>query len=196
MAATAVIRALEQTWATLAPLHLRMALMGGLALAAWKYPRATRHVDLLIGIESLPPETLLDLLGRAGFRAKRTPAVRPLGEMKLLQMEFEPKETFVAIPVDLLLVDSEYHQHALQRAVPFQLPGVTAELHVLSCEDLILNKLIAGRIIDRSDSAALIRANHDAIDAGYLAKWVPHLQLEQEFREVWTEAFPNTPPPL
>lgn len=196
MPASAVLKTLQETWATLLPLKLPMAVMGGLALAAWKYPRSTRDVDLLIGLEAEQPESLLDTLKRAGFRAKRSPLVRPLGEMKLLQMEFEPKESFVAIPVDLLLVDSEYHKIALKRAVPFHLADSTAELRVLSCEDLILNKLIAGRIIDRSDTAALLRANRDTIDIAYLAKWIPHLRLERDFAEVWKEALPNEALPV
>jgi hypothetical protein len=34
----------------------------------------------------------------------------------------------------------------------------------LACEDLIINKLLAGRAIDLADAAALIRANANALD--------------------------------
>ena len=40
-----------------------------------------------------------------------------------------------------------------------ELSGLDVTLDVLACEDLLLHKLLAGRVIDRVDAAALIRAN-------------------------------------
>jgi hypothetical protein len=195
MAAPAVLRALEQTWSALCPLNLPMAVMGGLALAAWKYPRATRDVDLIIGIGSMRPDDVLSSLLAADFRTKHSPAVRPLGNLQILQVEIEPEGMFVSIPVDLLLADSEYHRQALARAIPFHLPEVVEELRVLTCEDMILHKLLAGRMIDRSDAAALIRANRDTLNLDELIKWVQALRLQGVFLEVWKEASPASAPP-
>src|SRR5260370_37596586 len=73
MAAIGVLKALEHAWKFLEPLQLPMAIMGGLALSLWKYPRATRVVDLLGGIGSDSPDKLIELLRVAGFRFKRPP---------------------------------------------------------------------------------------------------------------------------
>src|SRR5260370_3207860 len=132
-----------------------MAVMGGLALSAWKRPRATRDVDLLIGIGSHRLEELLALLGAAGFQAKHTPPVRQLGAMQIMQLEFEPKDSFVSISVDLLLVESEYHGEAFRRKVTMHFENVAGDIFVLNCEDLLLHKFIAGRIIDPPDAAAM-----------------------------------------
>jgi len=53
-----------------------------------------------------------------------------------------------------------------------QLPGVEIEIFVLACEDLILHKLAAGRVVDRVDAAALLRANRLALDMTYLQGWL------------------------
>jgi len=37
------------------------------------------------------------------------------------------------------------------------LPGLDIPIAILNCEDVILHKLIAGRIIDRADAAMLLR---------------------------------------
>lgn len=164
-------------------------------MAAWKYPRMTRDVDLILGIGSMPADAVLKSLLAAGFRAKHGPVVRSREDLRLLQVEFEPKDMFVSNPVDLLLADSEYHRHALGRAVPFRLSEVPDELRVLTCEDLILHKLLAGRMIDRSDTAALIRANRDTLDFHELSKRVQSLSLRSEFMEIWNEASPGEPLP-
>src|SRR3989304_6119380 len=46
MAGEVVRAVLNHVWSTLEPLGHDCALIGGVALAAWNYPRATRDVDL------------------------------------------------------------------------------------------------------------------------------------------------------
>jgi hypothetical protein len=196
MAAPAVLKTLEFVWAAIEPLQLSVAVMGGLALSAWKYPRTTRDVDLLVGVEPNRVAVLLDALRAAGFRAKRTPALRPLGRMQILQLEFDPPDAFVSISVDVLLVDCAYGREALKRRLPLRLPGIERELQVLSCEDVLLHKIMAGRVIDRSDAAALIRANRQSLDLAYLSHWARNLDLDDALAEIWKEACPDEQPAI
>jgi len=191
-----VFQTLEALWAAIEPLGLPMAVMGGLALSTWKHVRATQDVDLLIDLVDSAPEDILRCTIDHGFRAKRTPPVAPLGPFQVLQLEFEPAESYVDVQVDLLLVDSEYHTRALERRVRVQLPNVSSDIFVVSCEDLIIHKLLAGRVIDRADSAALLRANRDGLDMQYVGVWLSRLELSGEFRIVWEEAFPGEAPPI
>jgi hypothetical protein len=41
-----MLRTLQHVWLALKPLKIPVALMGGIALATWKYVRATRDIDL------------------------------------------------------------------------------------------------------------------------------------------------------
>ena len=193
MAADVVLRALKHVWTSLEPLNVPMALMGGLALAAWKHVRATRDVDLLVSLGDQSPELIIQSLEQAGLRTKRQPPVQQLGPSRLVQLLYAPPSSLLDLQVDLLLADSEYQRAALDRRVPVQLPGVDIEIFVLACEDLILHKLAAGRVVDRVDAAALLRANRLALDMTYLQSWLRRVATASDWAEVWREAFPGEP---
>ncbi len=195
MPADAVLRALRHVWVTLEPLDLPMAVMGGIAMATWKSVRATRDVDLLLETREHDPNDVLARLRAADVRPKREPPTIALGELDMVQLLYEPPETFVDLQVDLFMAKSPYHLQALQRRVFTRLADLDVEVAVLACEDLILHKLLAGRIIDRADAAALLRANRQSLDLDYLAHWTRTLKLAKEFAEAWSEALPEEPPP-
>jgi hypothetical protein len=173
-----------------------MAVMGGLAVAAWQHLRATQDVDLLIGMGGTDVQLILDRLTEAGVRPKREPPLLKLGTFQVLQVLYEPPGAYLELQIDLLLGDSAYHQMALSRRVPIKLPDADFEVPVLTCEDLIVHKLLAGRMIDRADVAALLRVNRTSLDVGYLSHWVSELDLAGDFAEMWAEAFPGGRPPV
>jgi hypothetical protein len=79
----------------------------------------------------------------------------------------------------------------LARRTPTRLAALDFDLDVLACEDLILHKLLAGRLVDRADAAMLLRVNWAGLDLEYLLGWTTTLSLEAELSEVWKEAFPG-----
>lgn len=195
MPAEAVLRSLRHLWLTLEPLELPMAVIGGLALATWKHVRATRDVDLLLGIAEHDLNDVLDRLRAADMRPKHDPPMRTVGELDVVQLLYEPPETFLDLQIDLLLARAGYSLDALARRIPTRLPELDIEIAVLACEDLILHKLMAGRIIDRVDAASLLRANRRALDLDYLALHAQTLQISGEYNEVWKDVFPGEPLP-
>jgi hypothetical protein len=58
---------------------------------------------------------------------------------------------------------------------------------------LIVHKLLAGRMLDRADAIALVRANRDTLDFTYLQEWIGKLALTAEWTEVWNEVNPGEP---
>lgn len=196
MPSEAVLQTLRHVWVTLEPLGVPMALAGGLALAVWKHVRATRDVDLLISIGEERLEELLQSLHAAAIRPKRSPSSVRLGSFEVIQLLYEPPETFVDLQIDLLLARSEYPLEALRRRVAVELAGLGSAIAVLTCEDLILHKLLAGRLIDRVDAAALLRANRQTIDVAYLDKWARDLKVSRDLVEVWREALPGEESPV
>jgi len=191
VAAEVVLKALRHVWVSLEPLHAPMAVMGGLALAAWRHVRATHDVDLLIGVSEADLGPLLSTLTSAGLRPKRQPPWTSLGSLQILQLLYEPPGTYLDLQVDLLLAQSEYHRQALARRVPTRLASLDLDLYVLACEDLILHKLLAGRLLDRVDAAMLLRANRADLNLEYLLGWTTTLSLGAELAPVWEEAFPG-----
>jgi hypothetical protein len=67
------------------------------------------------------------------------------------------------------------------------------EIAVMSCEDLIIHKLLAGRIIDSADVAALLRANRAGLDLAYLKGWLGQRNLLPQLETIWHEKFPSEP---
>lgn len=51
MAGKSVRAVLNQVWSALQPREYQCAVMGGIALAVWRHPRATHDVDFLIGVD-------------------------------------------------------------------------------------------------------------------------------------------------
>jgi hypothetical protein len=196
MAGETVLRALRHAWLTLEPLGLPVALMGGLALAVWKHVRATRDVDLLLGIGEQDTERVLHHLRAAAIRPKRSPPIVTVGGLQIVQLLYAPPDAFVDLQIDLLLAKSGYPLESLRRRVPTQLPGLDITIAVLTCEDMILHKLLAGRLLDRVDAAALLRANRQTVDLEYLHRWAGDLAISGDLAEVWKEAFPGEPTPV
>ena len=194
MSGELVLRGLQHIWETLRALNVPAAVIGGIALAAWKHVRATKDIDLLVAIDPNDAkhfESVLQGLSAAGMRTKRTPPVTNLGRLKIIQLLYEPPDAMMDLQVDLLVADLPYHRAALDRRVFTQLPDLGLEVAVLACEDLILHKLLAGRMIDLADSVALLRANRKVLDLDYLNRWAGRLEVVADLAGVWKEAFPE-----
>jgi len=196
VATDAALATLDHVWGALAPMGHPVAVMGGISLAAWNHIRATRHVDLLIAVDRNQIDPILSTLASHGCRAKKSPPLVAVGDHCFVQLLYTPPDEFYDVQLDLMLAESELLQSALARRVRRDVPGVRIPVDVLHCDDLILLELVAGRIIDRADAAALLRENRDVIDFDYLRMWVARLHLATDFAEVWREAFPDEAPPL
>jgi hypothetical protein len=119
-----------------------------------------------------------------------------LDDLELLQLSYEPPDTFLDIQVDLFLANAAYQKEALNRRVKLDAAELGVSIDVLSCEDVILFKLLAGRLIDRADAAEVLRANHVSLDLDYLIDSFRRLDQQAALRETWNEALPNIPFPM
>jgi hypothetical protein len=195
VAAAAILDTLRHLWCTIDQQKIPAAVVGGIALTTWKHPRATRDVDVMLSLTNDQLEQLLATLVDTGFRLKSEGTPVKLQHADIVQLEYEPPDAFVEVPVDLLVVKSDYARQALQRSVTVTSEALGFEIRVLACEDLIINKLSAGRVIDLADAAALIRANVNAMDLRYLASKVNQLGLTKSFTDIWADACPDKPSP-
>jgi hypothetical protein len=66
----------------------------------------------------------------------------------------------------------------------------------MAAEVLHLHKLMAGRLIDRADVAALLRSNHASLDFTYLSHWLNDNKLTADFAGIWSETLPEKPLPI
>jgi hypothetical protein len=185
---------LDHVWRVLAAAGHPAALMGGMSLPAWNHIRGTRDVDLLIAIERTNVDELIQLLIAAGCKPMRSTPLVEVGNYHFIQLFYTPPEEFYEIQIDLMLAEGEFHKSAFARRVSRSIPGVRVPLEVVSCEDLILFKLIAGRVLDRFDVAMLLRENYDSLDQSYLQLWLKKLHVEADYATCLAEAFPPDAP--
>jgi hypothetical protein len=183
---------LRHVWNTLEPEGVPCALMGGIALSVWDHVRATRDVDLLIDLEGADQEKLYKAISAAGIRFKRDPPIMHVEGLQVIQLLYEPPGAFMQFQVDLHLATTPFHRQVLSRRVSLSLPELDLNVDVVTCEDLILLKLIAGRVIDRADAAFLLRNNQQTLDLEFVRTWVTQFNLQKQFSEIWDEAFPNS----
>jgi hypothetical protein len=164
-------------------------------MAIWNHPRATRDVDLLVGVDATEIDPVIQQLSNHGFRPRKSPPLVAIGTHHFAQFSYTPPNEFYDVQLDLILAESEFQKSAISRRVKCDVAGISRPVDVLNCDDLILMKLIAARIIDRADAAMLLRENRESIDFDYLLNWVRRLALTNEFSEIWREAYPGEDEP-
>jgi hypothetical protein len=195
MPSEAVLAALRSAWTALQSLNVPIALLGGLAMGAWKRPRFTKDVDLLIAIGEPRAREALHVLTAAGFRCDRPRPVNRVAENPFIQLRYDPPGAMLDVQLDLLLSTTPFHEQALARRTMLAESELGFEVAVVSCEDLIVLKLIAGRILDRVDVSELLKANRASLDFRYLTGWIHQLHLQRSFADAWNDAFPGEAPP-
>ena len=139
----------------------RYALIGGIALAQWGVVRATYDVDFKVLVPNNEYFVVRDAL-RTAFPERARPEV--------------PQNPLIVdvivggIVVDFLLALPGYEEQIVERAVQRDLNGWSAL--VCSAEDLIIQKVVAGRDKDWLDVEALLFEQHQAFDQAYVDNWL------------------------
>ena len=128
-----VLDAMRTASNELARLGVRHALVGGLAVGAHGYPRATKDVDFLVGDEAFERHP-------AGFVTMRVPVV-----------EFEGIDVDQVPLTDALRVVED----GLQRA------SVSEGVPIAPVDTIVVMKLLAGRTQDLADVEAIVDSGAD-----------------------------------
>jgi len=151
----------------------RYAIIGGIAQSQWGTPRYTHDVDLKVLVPNINYDAVRTAL-RAAFpnRAREHVPENPL----IVAVDID------GIIVDFLLALPGYEELIIERAVQRDLGGWTA--WICSAEDLIIQKVVAGRPKDWLDVEDLLHIQRGQLDEAYLEEWLT------QFAEV-LEAKPN-----
>jgi len=148
--------------------RLQYALAGGWAYSALVEPRATTDIDLLIVL----PDTSREAIGRLFAPLFDTVVAHgmPMRFKDLSIWRVVGIRNQQEVVVDLLLAESEFLQHALNRAQPIEFFG--QNVPILTLEDLIVMKECAGRLQDRADLEKIRQRQTELqIDRDYVHFW-------------------------
>jgi hypothetical protein len=137
--------------------RLRWYVFGAQAVVAHGRPRLTADVDAVVEAGRMSARELAEWLQRFGFDLRF-----PLGaggdERRLLPLVYRP----LAMPLDLVIAGPGLDEELLERAVVLDLGGVCVP--VISAEDLVALKILAGRRKDLDDVRGILAEKGAALD--------------------------------
>ncbi len=145
----------------------RYAIIGGIALSQWGVIRATYDVD----IKLLVPENDYSAV-RSVLRQAFPPPARQQGPENPLIVPVSIDN----VVVDFLLALPGYEELIIERAIKRNFDKWAT--WICSAEDLIIQKVVAGRGKDWLDVEALLIEQQDKLDETYIELWL------QQFAEV------------
>jgi hypothetical protein len=144
------------------------AVIGGCARNAYAEARATKDVDFVVAGDPTSYAAVVGALAANGFT--RASAVQsPNDEVPDLALYRDRNGR----RIDILFAKTAFERSALTRS-ELRAPYLAVELPVVSPEDLIVYKLIAGRTQDWADVEKIldaVSAEARAVDWPYIEKW-------------------------
>lgn len=147
--------------AVLAPFRARWYLFGGQAVIIWGRPRFTGDVDVTVELRDDQVEPLVSAMAAAGFELRVSGGIeRFVARTRVLPFLYLPTRT----PLDLVLAGPGLEHEFLERARHVSLGGI--EVPVLTPEDLMITKVLAGRPKDLDDVEGILRERGRDLDLG------------------------------
>ena len=139
----------------------RYAIIGGIAMAQWGSIRSTHDVDFKVLVPNTDYASVRKALRTAFPEPARTHAPKnPLIVSVSIQ----------GVIVDFLLAIPGYEEQIIERTVERDLGGWS--IRICSAEDLIIQKVVAGRGRDWLDVEELLIAQHGRLDQAYIEDWL------------------------
>jgi hypothetical protein len=183
------MKELAETVREVAELFERMAIhyavMGGLAVRVYGIPRATYDIDFTAAV---PRDRLPDLYAAVTALGYTVPEpytsgwVDEVGGMPLVK--FRLYHGTHGIDIDVFLAESRFQNSLIARRRMAEVEGFTVWL--VSPEDLILLKLIAGRPRDLADIGDVVFIQGH-LDEAYLRHWAAMLGISDALQRILLE---------
>lgn len=153
--------ALQQVTRFLEDNGLRYAVVGGIALSYWNVSRFTHDIDIKLLVPNTEYATARQML-RKGFPSKAREHVPE--NMLIVAVSVND------VIVDFLLTLPGYEELIIERAVQQDLGEFS--IWVCTAEDLIIQKVVAGRDKDWPDVEALLIEQWHELDQRYVEEWL------------------------
>ena len=165
--------------------RLPYAIMGGIAVRAHGLPRPTFDVDFVLAV---PREQLGDLFAaieEAGYTVPdhyRGGCVDSVGGMPLFKVRLFLEGR--GIDADIFLVENDFQRDVMSRRILDEIEG--KPVHLITAEDLILFKLLAGRPRDLLDIKDIVFMQGQ-LDEGYMRRWAAPLGVSEQLEQALAE---------
>lgn len=135
-------------------------VFGAQAVLHWGRPRFTEDVDVTVHLGSVDTSSLLACLERRGFNLREEGTAAFIAETRVVPLVFASS----GWALDVVLAGQGLEEAFFQRSVSIELaPGLAVRL--ISAEDLVVTKILAGRPKDLDDVDGVLRAQAGTIDS-------------------------------
>ena len=149
-------------------------VIGGIAVAIWGEPRATKDADLKVLLQRDQSARLIKALPSEFHLLSKEP------EETLQRLGFLFVQDVTGIRLDLLLAETAFDAEAVARGIQMEpLPGI--KMKVCTPEDLIIYKIISTRPRDHEDAAGIVNRQKDVLNEKYIENWLK--QFEQALND-------------
>ena len=148
----------------LARLRVPWFVFGAQAALLWGRPRLTTDVDITVRLGDIDAQTLVEALGSRGFDVRITATPEFVRQTRVLPMVHQP----TGLAVDVVLAGPGLEDEFLARAVLVEMGGIAVP--VISAEDLIVTKTLAGRSKDIEDIRGVIAERGDELDTNQIRR--------------------------
>ena len=154
----------------------RYAVIGGIALSQWGVVRLTYDIDIKVLVPDVDYSAARAVLQTAFPQVARENAPQ---DALIVAVNID------GVIIDFLLALPGYEELIIQRAVQRDLGGWSA--WICSAEDLIIQKVVAGRAKDWPDVEALLIEQRNKLDEAYIEDWLAQFAEALEQPELLTE---------
>ena len=142
----------------LSRLHARWYVFGAQAVVLWGRPRLTADIDVTVRMDPEEPERLVRALEARGFSLRIGNTPEFVRRTRVLPFVHATS----GMPMDVVLAGPGLEELFLSRAVPVTIGSLVVP--VISPEDLVATKILAGRPKDIEDVRGILRERLSTLD--------------------------------
>ncbi len=141
-------------------------IIGGQAVLLYGRPRLTRDIDITLGVDTDKFALIEGVCEKLKLKILVENPQDFAQNTKVLPTEAPNSK----VRVDFIFSFTPYEAQAIRNAKNVLMDDYPVKF--ASCEDVIVHKMVAGRAIDEEDVKSILAKNKDAIDLGYIRKWL------------------------
>lgn len=169
-------------------LQLPYAIMGGIAVRAHGLPRPTFDVDFVLAIPRGQLGELFTAIEQRGYSVPeqyRGGWVDSVGGMPLFKLRLFLEGR--GVDADIFLAENDFQREVMRRRIEDEVEGKPVRL--ITAEDLILFKLLAGRPRDVLDVKDIFFMQGQ-LDEAYMRRWAGSLGIAERLETALDERTP------
>lgn len=156
---------------------IRYAITGALAVGYYGVPRTTYDVDVLVAVNKSQAKRLVNQARKSGFNFHKLEVLK-LAEIGNVFMIWAPE----GYKIDFWLAKTNQDKAAITRRRKVTI--FSKSVWMISPEDLVIRKLLAGRLRDFSDVIGILTRQKGKLDKKYLFHTAKYYHAEKKLAEL------------